>query len=37
MQNRQDEVAQVYHTTFEWMFEEPIKETKPLPWTNFVE
>ncbi|CAD6570296.1 MAG: hypothetical protein ASARMPRED_003641 [Alectoria sarmentosa] len=37
MQNRQEEVAQAYHTTFEWMFEEPIKETKPLPWTNFVE
>ncbi|KAF6240493.1 hypothetical protein HO173_001161 [Letharia columbiana] len=23
--------------TFEWMFEEPKAETKPLPWTNFVE
>ena len=37
MQNRQEEVAEAYHTTFEWMFEEPEKETKPLPWTNFVE
>lgn len=37
MENRQEEVAQAYHTTFEWMFEEPKKETKPLPWTNFVE
>lgn len=37
MQNRQEEVSEAYHTTFEWMFEEPEKETKPLPWTNFVE
>ena len=36
MQNRQEEVAQAHHTTFEWIFEEPRKETKPLPWTNFV-
>lgn len=37
MQNRQEEVTQAYHTTFEWMFEEPEEETRPLPWTNFVE
>lgn len=37
MQNRQEEVAQAYHTTFEWIFEEPNKETKSLPWTNFVD
>ena len=37
MKNRQEEVAQAYHTTFEWIFEEPRKETTPLPWTNFVE
>ena len=37
MQNRQEEVQQAYHTTFEWMFEEPKKEAEPLPWTNFVE
>ena len=37
MQNRQEEVAQAYHTTFEWIFEEPKEEVKPMPWTNFVE
>ena len=37
MQNRQEEVSEAYHTTFEWMFGEPEKEAKPLPWTNFVE
>ena len=37
MQNRQEEVAQAYHTTFEWMFEEPKKENEALPWTNFVD
>lgn len=35
MQNRQEEVAQAYHTTFEWIFEEPREEVKL--WTNFVE
>lgn len=35
MQNRQEEVAQAYHTTFEWIFEEPKQEVKL--WTNFVE
>lgn len=35
MQNRQEEVAQAYHTTFEWIFEEPKEEVKL--WTNFVE
>ena len=37
MQNRQEEVAQAYHTTFEWVFEEPKEETQSLPWTNFVD
>ena len=37
MQNRQEEVAQAYPTTFEWIFEEPKEETEPLPWTNFIE
>lgn len=37
MQNRQEEVAQAYHTTFEWVFEEPEKETKLLPSTSFVD
>ena len=36
MQNRQEEVAQAYHTTFEWIFEEPKQESHHL-WTNFVE
>lgn len=37
MQNRQEEVQQAYHTTFEWIFEEPHEDFKSLPWTNFVE
>ena len=37
MQNRQEEVARAYHTTFEWMFEEPKEEAKPPQWTNFVD
>ena len=37
MQNRQEEVAQAYPTTFEWIFEEPKEETEPLPWTNSIE
>lgn len=36
MQNRQEEVAQAYHTNFEWIFEEPKQESHHL-WTNFVE
>ena len=37
MQNRQEEVAQAYHTTLEWIFEGPKEETKFLPWTNFAD
>lgn len=37
MQDRQDEVAQAYHTTFEWMFDEPRQQKESLPWTNFVD
>ena len=37
MQNRQEEVAQAYHRTFEWIFEEPSEEHMPAPWTNFVD
>ena len=37
MQDRQDEVAQAYHTTFEWIFDEPQHGGGDLPWNNFVQ
>ncbi|MCJ1243135.1 hypothetical protein MMC30_000332 [Trapelia coarctata] len=36
MSNRRDEVAEAFHTTFEWIFQEPNSESEPLPWTNFA-
>ncbi|KAL8824878.1 MAG: hypothetical protein Q9191_004758 [Dirinaria sp. TL-2023a] len=36
MQDRQDEVAHAYHSTFEWIFDEPRHETRNLPWNNFI-
>ena len=36
MRTRQDEITIAYHSTFQWMFQEPSPEADLLPWTNFV-
>jgi len=37
MRNRQEEVAEAYHTTFEWIFQSLAEDTHHLPWTNFAQ
>ena len=37
MQNRQDEVAQAYHSTFEWIFQKSREEEEAIRWTNFAD
>lgn len=36
MHTRQDEVAQAYHATFGWIFDEPTPGSNDLPWDNYV-